>query len=172
MGMAKKGLEGLSDLLQVYLVEEINPVVAERFQEKYNEIIRNFYNDYKPKAYYRTGATYDMTSVAYGYQDVPGSSKNKIRINVDAKYLGFNPYWSIFGGDADPEKIFYNTYVKGNHGNAHKIIPNYYIKPMSPPPQKEMNDWWHSFVQGDEFRDIVKDAMPQALARVKAKLDR
>lgn len=113
-------LDGIEKMFQDS-VKELAENVLEQTELLYESVIQDFYNDYSPVWYDRTGSTFLGSS---GYDNLWSSdnfySNNGIwttRISIGANNIPANPY------RANKAWVFDRTFIKGIHGrNVKKYV--------------------------------------------------
>ena len=146
------------------------PKIFQDIENHYEEVIKNFYSDYKPKVYERTGNLYLASSGWYGMGNKNLKKfKNgfSVGITVSGGFIKENAsdhYFSLYDGQADTELIFKNAFVGGRHGNK---LPQFGYSPKTtkPSPKKEMDKWFTYYCK-TEFHSIVDSAVAIALRQI------
>lgn len=161
----------MKDKIEQTVMSIAAPQIFQDIEGHYKEVVEEFYDDYSPEVYDRTGNLYLGSS---GAQGIEGNVKKiangfVVGIAVDGSFIeqaSSSPYFSLYDGfgEADTKLIFKNAFVNGFHGNS---LPHFGYSPKitKPSPIKMMDDWFTNYCN-TEFKTIVNSALAVALRQI------
>ena len=196
---APKTWDGLASAVAKDVFKKVGNKMAKDITHQYVSVIRAFYDDYHPHVYKRKYRS-------YYYADADGVKAYTKFVKMDPNGKGFSvgitidpmnirtPYVSIVNGKGSMEineMVFYNTWVKGQHGGRlpWSAIPedfrvahpnanswkayhgDYYWEPpiMAKSPQQLMDEWWEDYATTTNLdkltEGIVTDSINRYIAR-------
>lgn len=118
-------------------------------QNKYNEEVRHFYDDYDPSSYDRTYSLFSAYKPVYYKKD----NIYYMGAEIDGDNIPYTPYFSIYNRNKPmaPWYVFNLFYYQGSHGNnihfvsGDNVITVYDAKETRPPAWVRMNSWWDRY---------------------------
>ena len=192
---APKTLEGIASAVARDVYKKVGNKIAKEMTHAYIYAIREFYNDYHPKAYKRKYRS-------YYFADADGVRAYSKFVKLDADGKGFTvglrispdnikaPYRSLRakkGSFELTQKVFTNTWVLGQHGGRlpWNIIPDdekpshpdptrwiarpggFYWEPpvTTPSPMEIMDTWYRDYATEKNLNEITKGVVTSSINR-------
>lgn len=139
-----------------WAIKKLTTRIQDDIQNKYNEQVRLFYNDYSGG---KNGLSYDRTySLFQAYKPVyyREGDKHYIGAEISGENIPYSPYFSIYDRSdfADPWYVFDLFYYEGQHGadiyrtskkDNPNSVPIWFAPKMSTPAHSEMRTWWDGY---------------------------
>lgn len=165
----KKELKNIADKIAKDTIKVITEKAALIIEQKYEQCIRNFYDDYNEKYYDRTYSSYYGSNGYSDYDDfnydkviTKYTDYYKIKFNMSGKNIPGEPYFKYNGDVADKEWIFARTFNIGTHGYKGKVPIHGYTNYQ---PIEEFKKWFETFKKNkDGHLDKLKnEALKEAI---------
>lgn len=154
------------------VVNKVTPIVFDDMTQQYNKVISEFYDDYSPTVYDRTGSLFKASN-SYS-SNMMQTLKNcvtttpngfEVKLVIDPENIPGEPYSSIYGGVANKSEVFENSFIYGSHGNK---LPGYTPVITTPPPKEAMDKWFENYkgTFGKLFSVAYKEAFNKVVRDV------